>query len=406
MPLVTLNDHRHYYEDAGAGEAVILLHGIENSSRYWEQVIPHLATDFRVIAPDLRGMGRSEHIADLPPSAWVDDLFALMDSLGIDAGHFYGVSLGSLLAMRIAIEWPERVRSLTVESPIIHLSQAGPPLPEGEAHAYSASAAEKLHEMHGDDWQAVMENCERFKRDPALRDYLNVGEAVVAISAPTLIVRGDIEEGVHPLSHAVELHELIPHSWLWISPHSMSLLTRKHPGDSARVFRDFVSESMAASAGGSEAVLEQRAALLAKVDLFAGLGQGELLRLAGLARAVQTSAGEVVVRQGDVADRLYLVTQGAFVVSIAGGEGSGELDVRRLGPGDFFGEMGLLTNDRRSATIRSVDAGELLEIGQTPIRALLQRDAAVAMAVATALTRMVRTYDQTLISRTRPETDG
>jgi pimeloyl-ACP methyl ester carboxylesterase/CRP-like cAMP-binding protein len=396
MPLTTINGHGHFYEDLGSGEPVVLLHGMENSARYFERLIPDLAADFRVIAPDLRGMGRSEHVTELPAKAWLDDLLALLDQLGIGTAHLYGVSLGGLLAMRLAIESPERVLTLTVDSPVIVMSVEPPARAEQPWQEPPPRAVAQLREMHGDDWRAVRTNCTRFQRDPELREYLNVGEAVAAITAPTLIVRGDIEEGGHPFAHAIELHQLIPNSWLWISPHSVSLLTRRHPVDSLRIFRDFVSQSMSAALT-DDPVSQERMRLLSRVDLFAGVDRGELSRLAALASATTLRGGDVVFRQGDLPDRLYLVLSGAFGVSVAGEEG--ELPLRVLGAGDFFGDMALLSDEPRSATISCVEDGELLQLEQRHIRALLRRDPSVALAIAAALSRRLLSHERALLAR-------
>lgn len=398
MPFTTINGNRHFYEDAGSGEPVVLLHGTENSARYFEKLIPDLAADFRVIAPDLRGMGRSEHVSELPPTAWLDDLLALLNELGIEAAHLYGVSLGGLLAMRMAIEWPQRVLSLTVDSPVIAMSPMPPAAESQSWQEPPPRAAEQLREMHGDDWRTVRQNCARFQRTPELREYLNLGEAAAVITSPTLIVRGDIEEGGHPFAHAIELHQLIPNSWLWISPHSVSLLTRRHPTDSLRIFRDFVSQTMS-TASLDDPANRERMELLARIDLFAGVDRGELIRLAGLATAATLHAGDIVCRQGDPANCLWLVLSGAFGVAVAGEAGEDMVPVRTLDPGDFFGDMALLTNEPRSATVGCQEDGELLQIAQTHIRALLRRDPSVALAIAAALARRVRTHDRALVSR-------
>jgi pimeloyl-ACP methyl ester carboxylesterase len=401
VPLTTINGYGHFYEDVGAGEAVVLLHGILNSSRYFAKLIPDLATDFRVIAPHLRGMGFSERVTELPPTAWASDVIALMDELGIDDAHFYGVSLGAIIAMRLAIELPERVRSLTVDSPVITTRSIPSTGKTRAGRKAPKRVAQELWAMHGEDWRVVQENCDRYKQDPDLWAYLNLGDAVTAITTPTLIIRGDIEEPFHPLMHAIELHEVLPNSWLWIAPHTRSLLARRHPADSLRVFRDFVAESVTTPSRTDDAIHRRRMDLLARVDLFAALGDGELARLAALASNVVLRTGEIVFREGDPADGLYVVAAGSFCVSVSGRADQGEVPVRCLGPGDFFGEMALLTNESRSATVRCESSGELVRINPSQLRALVRRDAATANAVATALSQYVRAHNQALVANSR-----
>jgi CRP-like cAMP-binding protein len=141
--------------------------------------------------------------------------------------------------------------------------------------------------------------------------------------------------------------------------------------------------------------------LLARVDLFAALGDGELARLAALASNVVLRTGEIVFREGDPADGLYVVAAGSFCVSVSGRADQGEVPVRCLGPGDFFGEMALLTNESRSATVRCESSGELVRINPSQLRALVRRDAATANAVATALSQYVRAHNQALVANSR-----
>jgi CRP-like cAMP-binding protein len=70
--------------------------------------------------------------------------------------------------------------------------------------------------------------------------------------------------------------------------------------------------------------------------------------------------------------------------------------IKRVPACDFFGEMSVLTNEPRSATVRCETAGELLRIGGVHVRALLARDAIAAAAVAAALSRYVQAHNLAL----------
>ena len=84
MPTAIINGLDHYYEDLGSGDPLVMLHGASSSSQSLAQHFPELSARYRIIAPDRRGMGRSSHVPDLPPSAWVDDVLGLLDHLSID----------------------------------------------------------------------------------------------------------------------------------------------------------------------------------------------------------------------------------------------------------------------------------------------------------------------------------
>lgn len=391
MPVTTINGHRHFYEDVGRGEPIVLLHGVMNSSRYFEGITPDLAVDFRVIAPHLRGMGRSEHAATVPPGAWTGDVLTLLDLLGVDGCHLYGVSLGGIIAMRLAIDCPERVWTLTVDSPVITV--VGLPNPTGPraGKAIPDEVAEQLAAMHGDDWLTVEENLNRSLHGPGMADHLDLGDAVAGITSPTLVIRGDIDEPFHPLIQAVDLHAALPDSRLWIAPRTRSLMVRRRPADSLRVVRDFVSEHTRLAGAGSGRTGDVE--LLEVVPLFAGLDAATRARLAASAQGVEFFAGDVVFRQGDSSDGVYVVKRGAFSVSVSAPGGPGAICVRTLQAGDFFGEMSLLTNKPRSATVRCETAGELLRIPDTHVRALLARDATATNALAVALSRYLQAHN-------------
>ena len=97
-----------------AGEPVLLLHGYTDSSRSWSTTAPHLA-HYRLIIPDQRGHGA----ADTPAccyslSAFADDARQLLDALNIQRAAVVGHSLGSMVAITMAAEYPERVSSITL----------------------------------------------------------------------------------------------------------------------------------------------------------------------------------------------------------------------------------------------------------------------------------------------------
>ncbi|MBO1332528.1 alpha/beta fold hydrolase [Streptomyces sp. VRA16 Mangrove soil] len=113
------------YERAGAGEPLLLLHGIGHHWQAWEPVIPILATERDVIAVDLPGFGASPALPDglaYDLTSVVPVLDAFCRHLGIDRPHVAGNSLGGLLALELGRE--KRVRSVTALSPAGFWTQA------------------------------------------------------------------------------------------------------------------------------------------------------------------------------------------------------------------------------------------------------------------------------------------
>ena len=114
------NGIRTNYLEAGSGtETVLLIHGSGpgvTSYANWRVVIPALAEDFRVIAPDMVGFGYSDRPKDVTYGldTWADQVVGLMDTLGIDRAHLVGNSFGGSIALRIAAQHPERVGKLVL----------------------------------------------------------------------------------------------------------------------------------------------------------------------------------------------------------------------------------------------------------------------------------------------------
>jgi len=101
-----------FYEEAGSGQPLILIHGFPLSGGIWNEQLRGLAGKFRGIAPDLRGFGRSTP-ADLPCSMdiYADDTIMLMDHLGIESAAVCGMSMGGYVLLNLLERYPERIHA-------------------------------------------------------------------------------------------------------------------------------------------------------------------------------------------------------------------------------------------------------------------------------------------------------
>jgi 3-oxoadipate enol-lactonase len=100
--------------DRGAGEALILIHGLGGSGRSWRHQIEELSPAYRVIAMDLRGHGQSGYRSEEAISirSLADDVISLLHGLGIEQGHFCGHSLGGMIVLEIYVRAGSVMRSL------------------------------------------------------------------------------------------------------------------------------------------------------------------------------------------------------------------------------------------------------------------------------------------------------
>ena len=122
MSEVIVNGILLHYLDEGCGEPIVFLHGLGSCGEDWVLQTQPFAAEFRVIAPDLRGHGRSSKpAAPYTVALFASDVAALLDALSIDSAHVVGLSLGGLVAQQLAIGFPRRVRRLVLTSTFAHL---------------------------------------------------------------------------------------------------------------------------------------------------------------------------------------------------------------------------------------------------------------------------------------------
>jgi len=114
---ITVNDHTHHVALAGPQDAppLVLLHSLGTSSALWQAQVAALAGDHRVICPDFRGHGLSEvSTTPLTIDALADDILALLAALGIERFALAGISLGGVVAQRVAAAADDRLQGLAL----------------------------------------------------------------------------------------------------------------------------------------------------------------------------------------------------------------------------------------------------------------------------------------------------
>jgi pimeloyl-ACP methyl ester carboxylesterase len=111
----TVAETRLFCQVAGAGPAVVLLHGAQLDHRMWDETFAALAPSHRVVRYDTRGFGRSP--APRGPYRECDDLATLLDELGIERASLVGLARGGRIALEFALEYPERASALVLVAP-------------------------------------------------------------------------------------------------------------------------------------------------------------------------------------------------------------------------------------------------------------------------------------------------
>jgi len=138
-----VNGTRLYYEVAGSGEALVLLHGLGGDTRAWDHNFGEFARHYRTIRYDMRGYGQSG--APEQPYTHEDDLKALLDHLGISRAHILGQSFGGEQALNFVLAYPDRVLSFVSVAGGIAGAEGlpAPPAEDGEAYAAMGAALQE-----------------------------------------------------------------------------------------------------------------------------------------------------------------------------------------------------------------------------------------------------------------------
>jgi CRP-like cAMP-binding protein len=132
--------------------------------------------------------------------------------------------------------------------------------------------------------------------------------------------------------------------------------------------------------------------LLEVVPLFHGLSAKEMARVARVADEISMVAGSVIAEEGQSGDSLYLLVDGAAVVRRNGKK------IAALGTGDFFGEMSLLDEGPRSATVELVRDSTLLVLHRQDFTGILSDFPGVARTMLQGLAARLREADRKIVT--------
>ncbi len=117
MPVATINGLEIHYREKGEGFPVVLVHGFTGNSRNWALTVPVLTRTFRTISVDLRGHGHSARPLrqeDYTLEAMADDVYELLQHLGVRECYLAGHSMGGMISQHLVLDHPELVRALVL----------------------------------------------------------------------------------------------------------------------------------------------------------------------------------------------------------------------------------------------------------------------------------------------------
>ena len=134
-------------------------------------------------------------------------------------------------------------------------------------------------------------------------------------------------------------------------------------------------------------------AILRTVPLFASFPEEQLRALATVVSRRSASRGSIIIAAGDPTDSLYIILSGRFKVMMSDAEGK-EVILSILSSGEFFGEMGLIDDAPRSASVVAIEPCELLVITRRDFKRCMAENSEMAMAVMRGLVRRLREADR------------
>src|SRR5262245_22094112 len=140
---------------------------------------------------------------------------------------------------------------------------------------------------------------------------------------------------------------------------------------------------------------ENRVAQLLKSSLaFRGVEAADLELLAERCEARDVKKGEIIVRQGDAGDEMFIVDAGHFRVFVQQEGLALERTLRMMEPGQIFGEIALLTGGRRTASVRADTDGRVLALARSHFIAALEKSSTLALALCASLGQHIAAVNQ------------
>jgi pimeloyl-ACP methyl ester carboxylesterase len=239
-----VNGIEMYYEIEGAGEPLVLLHGFNNSGQTWKAMLDAFAGQYRVILPDLRGHGRSTNPSgEFTHRQSARDVYALLDSLGVQRFKAMGISTGGMTLLHMATSRPERIAAMVLIGATTYFpAQARDIMAKSTPESLTDAQLARLQEIHkhGDEQIRMLRRQFHGFKD-SHDDMIFTPPLLAIIRARTLVVHGD-RDAFFPVSIPAQMYESIPNSALWIIPNGQHVpIFQEHRPEFVRVALKFLN---------------------------------------------------------------------------------------------------------------------------------------------------------------------
>jgi 3-oxoadipate enol-lactonase len=248
------------YEDHSFGppwttpETIVLVHGNSESSRAWDQWVPHLAGRYRVVRPDLPGFGKSTAPADYGFSAkeLAADLARFLDAIEIERCHLMGAKYGGSACMQFAGDQPHRLLSLCLFGSPVRGSGTGNAdairakgvrqwATETMRSRLGSTASDAQMKWWADELMGRTEQRSAFGASSARID-MDLDAHLARITAPTLIVT-TIESGLQSVEAVERYAKRFPDARVLVLPGDSFHIAAVEPEQCARHALDFIGKA-------------------------------------------------------------------------------------------------------------------------------------------------------------------
>jgi len=253
--------------DVGSGSPVLLIHGSGpgvSAWANWRLVLPALAKERRVIAPDMVGFGYSDRPAGIQYNmdTWVQQAIDLLDALGLERVDLVGNSFGGALSLALAIRAPQRVRRLVLMGSVGVPFQITPGLDAVWGYQPSFESMRQLLDIFAYSRELVSDELAQLRYEASVRpgfqesfsamfpaprqrwvDAMTSPEADIRVLPhETLVVHGR-EDKVIPLATSLTLADWIPNAQLHVFGHCGHWTQIEHTSRFTRLVSDFFAEA-------------------------------------------------------------------------------------------------------------------------------------------------------------------
>ena len=217
---VQIDNIEMYYEEHGAGEPLVLLHGFGGCTRNWDPFTAKLSERRRLIVVDLRGHGHSTNPENkFTHREAASDVFRLLDKVGIGRFSAMGMSSGGMALLHMATSQPERIDSMVLISATSHFpDQARVIMRRASLRTMPQPVQEMYRECAQRGDEQIRQLIAQFNALHDDHDDMSfTAQNLSTITARTLVVHGD-RDRFFPVDIPIAVYRSIPDAELWVIP--------------------------------------------------------------------------------------------------------------------------------------------------------------------------------------------